>query len=275
MSIYTHAKVYSINKRLPYDTDRIFTIYENTGQSAEYLGKGLEILTVNTYLKNLKCYSVIKSLPGGLMPNFELTDTETDRLAKTLQVEWNSPRKHLAVYFGLGDGDWLPIGAASLLAPFGYPFRIHNLLDLFTDNLAAELGIGAKIGVNVVDVNYGLLSHNDVVVITGSYVEEHVTTEAPTKPITTSKEFLHTVLAESTIALKENPDRRGFIIYNAGTKPAFLRLGGDAVPSMGIYLNPGTNYEHNQDTYPFFGSVSVVCLPSDVGEVILSGLELF
>lgn len=45
-------------------------------------------------------------------------------------------------------------------------------MDLYTDNLALELGDNSKIGIGVDEVGYGLLETRDTVTIHGSYVEE-------------------------------------------------------------------------------------------------------
>ncbi|MBD1899267.1 hypothetical protein NDI44_08685 [Trichocoleus sp. DQ-A3] len=273
MAVYTHSKVYNIAARLRPNSSNIMTLYENFGDLPHYIGRKLEVLAVNTYLKNLKCHSMIKSIPSGNLPRFEVADTETDRLGKTLQTEWGSARKHLDVYYGVGDSDWLPVGAASLLAPFGYPFRVHNLLDLFTDNLAAELGTGSRIGVAIADVDYGLLDTNDSVVIHGSYVTEYVTTEADLPSIQHSEPFNHVVLPTSGILLGGRGERKQFTITNAGTKPAYLNFGDTATARKGIYLAAGGSYEYNTDNYPYFGEVSAVCLPEHESQVFLVGME--
>lgn len=273
-NVYTHPVVTNLCKRLPQNTDKIITLYENFGVSVENLGKSLEVVTINTYLKNLKCHSVIKSIESPPLPQYELTDSESDRLTKTLQVEWGSERKHLDVYVGLGDSEWMNIGSASLLAPFMYPFRIHNLLDLFTDNLAAEFGIGSRIGVAIADVGYGLLDFNDSVVIHGSLVTEIVTTNAVKVAITSSKTFNFNPTATSQVVLKANPDRKQVTVTNAGTKPAYLNFSTTARTREGIYVsgNNGT-YEYNTDNYAYFGDISCVCLEEHESEVFLVGME--
>lgn len=273
MTVYTHSKIHNIAVKLRTNSQEIVTLYENFGDLQQYIGKNLEVLAVNTYLKNLKCHSVIKSITAGNLPNFLLTDSETVKLQKTLDAEWNSPRKHLDVFYGLGDSDWMPIGAASLLAPFGYPFRVHNLLDLFTDNLAAELGIGSRIGVAIRGVGHGLLESNDSVIIHGSYVTEFITTETSLPAIKNSKTFNYSVLSASGIILNANSERKQFTVTNAGTKPAYLNFGDTATVREGIYLASGSSYEYNTDNYPYLGEVSAVCLPEHESQVFLVGME--
>lgn len=150
----------------------IVTVYESSGLTVgSELMPGYTIASYNVFVKNLKAFSQISSLPEISLPNFEPTDSETTKLYKTLNIEWGSARKQLNLFIGTSTG-WHQVGSTSILNPSGYPFRVYSLLDLFTDNLYFELGENGKVGVQVQDVDYGLLSGDDLVVIHGSYVEE-------------------------------------------------------------------------------------------------------
>lgn len=154
------------------DGNNIVTIYQNSDLTiGDELLPGHTIINFNSFVKNLKAFARIASLPEAPLPSFSLEDSQTDKLYKTLDVEWKSARKQLNLYISTGD-DWSQVGSISMLNPYGYPFRIYTLLDLFTDNLALELGENGKIGVQVQDVGYGLLTAQDSVTIHGSYVEE-------------------------------------------------------------------------------------------------------
>lgn len=150
----------------------IVTVYSNSSLTIgrEFL-PGYKIVAFNCFLKNLKVFASLTSLEEALLPDFNLDDSDTQKLIKTLDIEWKSPRKQLNLYVSSG-GNWLQIGSLSMLNPYGYPFRIYNLMDLLTDNLAAELGENSKIGVQVQEVGYGLLTAQDKVTIHGSYTEE-------------------------------------------------------------------------------------------------------
>ena len=164
--------------------DQIITVYEGSGLTiGSELVPAHTIVSYNVFIKNLKAFAEINSLPEIALPEFELTDSETTKLYKTLNVEWRSARKQLNLFIA-ADSDWRKVGSVSLLNPSGYPFRIYNLLDLFTDNLFFELGENGKIGVQIEEVGYGLLFGNDSVIIHGSYVEEIFTnyTEPPIIP---------------------------------------------------------------------------------------------
>ncbi|NJM22597.1 MAG: hypothetical protein HC907_29765 [Richelia sp. SM1_7_0] len=145
-----------------------------------------KILSRNKYLKNLKAYSAIKSIDEADLPNFNFDDSESEKLNKVLDIEWKSPRKQLNLLIG-NSNDWMPIGEISLLNPMGYPYRINNLLDLLTDNLAFELGEETQLAVKIEDVGYGLLTNTDLITIYGNYVEEVVIDDS-TQSITSTVE---------------------------------------------------------------------------------------
>lgn len=173
MPISSINRVKTLSLSLPRESDNILVVYQNSEVlvGTEF-SPGYKIVSFNTFIKNLKAFASIKSLPEISLPNFELEDTETDKLYKVLDVQWKNARKQLDLYIQSGNSDWLPIGSVSILNPSGYPFKIYNLMDLFTDNLALELGDNSKIGIAVKNVGYGFLTNGDSVVIHGSYVEE-------------------------------------------------------------------------------------------------------
>jgi hypothetical protein len=152
----------------------IITVYtsSNLTLGSEFI-EGYTIVSYNCFLKNLKAFVQINSLDEVALPLFSPRDTETDRLMKVIDLEWNNPRKQMNVFTGIKtDNKWQQIGSISLINNYGYPFKIYNLMDLFTDTLALELGDNGKIGVQIENVGYGLLEISDSVTIHGSYVEE-------------------------------------------------------------------------------------------------------
>lgn len=152
----------------------IITIYQNQDlvSGNEFLPT-YKIVSFNSFIKNLKVYASIKSLPEAALPDFQLADSATQKVQKVLDIEWKSARKQLNLYIASDDSSqWEQVGSVSLLNPSGYAFRIYNLMDMFTDNLALELGENSKIGIQVENVGHGLLAANDKVTIHGSYIEE-------------------------------------------------------------------------------------------------------
>ncbi len=173
MPISTLNRVKTITVGLSPASNDIVTIYQNSGVTiGNELMPGYTVISFNCFLKNLKAFAKIQSLQEAPLPNFAVEDSATDKLYKTLDVEWKSPRKQLSLYIASGNQAWSQVGSVSLLNPYGYPFRVYNLMDLFTDNLALELGDNSQIGVGIDQVGYGLLMANDQVTIHGSYVEE-------------------------------------------------------------------------------------------------------
>lgn len=181
MAISNVNRVKSIVISLQAGNSDIIPIYQNDGGLT--LGKdflaGYTIISFNCFVKNLKAFASVQSLPEVKLPDFKLEDSETDKLYKTIDVEWKSARKQLNLYISntqitnnqTKEG-WSQVGSLSILNPSGYPFRVYNLMDLYTDNLAFELGDNSKIGIGVENVGFGLLDTTDKITIHGSYVEE-------------------------------------------------------------------------------------------------------
>lgn len=186
MPITNVSKVKSIVVPLTNLTaNNIVTVYQSPALA---IGSDLipkhKIIGLNTFIKSLKAYVKINSLDEAKLPDFKLEDSDTDKVYKTLDIEWKSPRKQLNLYISSNLDNWYPIASISLLNPSGYPYRIYNLQDLFTSNLAIELGSNSRIGVQIEDVGYGLLTVNDTVTIHGSCVEEIFVESSDLQPIT-------------------------------------------------------------------------------------------
>lgn len=190
--------------------------------------EGEGIISINTFVDNLKVYAFIKSLDPVRLPNFKLEDSETDKLYKTLDVEFNSPRKQLDVVISDNGTDWNLIGSVSLLNPSGYPYRMYNLLDFFTDGLGARLGNNFRIGVRVKDVGFGVLSGEDMLTVHGSYVQEYVVstaTQIPSAGYQKSTSIVSsTVLSRINGAtlIASNTSRIGATIWNDSTSVLYI-----------------------------------------------------
>lgn len=161
----------------PADEERIVTVYQSPRIviGSEIIA-GHRLISFNCFIKNLKAYGHIPSLPQTPLPDFQPEDSDAVRRKKALDIEWAYPRKQLNVFISSGlaqdNAPWHQVGSVSLLNPYGYPYRIYTLMDLFTDNLALELGTNTRIGVQVQDVNWGYLDEIDRLTIHGSYSEE-------------------------------------------------------------------------------------------------------
>lgn len=178
-----------------FSSNNIIPVYQNSGLSVgdEFL-PGYKVISFNAFIKNLKAYAKIQSIEEAKLPEFTLEDSETDKAYKTLDVEWTSERKQLNLFISSDNNQWFPVASVSLLNPSGYPFRIYNLQDLYTNNLAIELGSNSRVGVQIQDVGYGYLEQTDTVTIHGSYVEEIILEH---------KEVLAAVEVQNTIEPKE------------------------------------------------------------------------
>lgn len=187
MPISNVNRVKTIALQLATQSNNIQTIYSNASLPiGTELLPSYKVVSFNSFIKNLKVFASVTSLEEAPLPEFALDDSATAKLTKTLDIEWKSPRKQLNLYIASvpnpDSNQWLQVGSVSLLNPYGYPFRVYNVMDLFTDNLALELGENGVIGMQIQDVGYGLLSNADIVTVHGSYIEE-IFLESPDIPI--------------------------------------------------------------------------------------------
>jgi hypothetical protein len=190
--------------------DDIITLFDNSAIPSP------SRISLNGFVKNLKAFAKISSLPEVDLPVFEVEDSDSQKLFKTLDIEFNSPRKQLDLFIG-DSNDWSQVGSISLLNPSGYPYRMYNLLDFYTDGLAVELGEDGKIGVQVADVGYGFLSGADTVTIHGSYAQEYVVNNSASETQTSTLVTTSAVLATTSpsVLLPANSNRVGATIFNA------------------------------------------------------------
>ena len=99
MTISTINRIKTVANKLKTNDGSIVTIYQNTGLT---VGNELiidhKIISFNCFIKNLRDFALINSLAEISLPNFTLDDSETDKLYKTLNTEWNSARKQITLY---------------------------------------------------------------------------------------------------------------------------------------------------------------------------------
>lgn len=166
---------FQIVKTISYEVDRNLT-----NQTQIILDSGInnnfpdyDVLSINTFIKNLKLYASVPSLQEATLPEFNLEDSATERLYKALDAEWKEPRYQLDLFIS-GNDIWTQVGAISIVNIGGYPYRTYNLQDIYTDALAIELGSDGKIGVALKDVGYGYPGIDDKINVFGSYLKEVV-----------------------------------------------------------------------------------------------------
>lgn len=211
------------------------------------------VVSRNKFIKNLKAYASINSIAEAALPEINLEDTETEKLYKALDIEWNSPRKQIDLLIGTNN-DWMNVGESSLLNPSGYPYRLYNLLDLLTDNLAFEFGDNINLAVKITDVGYGLLQDSDRVNIYGSYIEEIVIDDFIQEITnTTEKEVL--LDAPQKILLDSNLQRKYVLIQNQSNKNIWVSLSNN-VTKNSILILPNGHYEFSTRNIPYYDAIS-------------------
>lgn len=243
----------------------IISVFDNTLDVFD------DVLAKSAFVKNLKAFAKIASLPPVRLPNFRLEDSESEKLYKALDVEFNSPRKQLDIFIG-SSNDWSQIGSVTLLNPSGYPYRMYNLLDFATDGLAAELEDGKSIGVQVVNVGNGLLEGSDTVTIHGSVTQEYVVPEKKNNDVVTGVDINLEIIDIPLEVSTSNENRKFIILQNKGSKDVTICLGiANSNFKKGIVLKPDDYYELDTKIIPYYGNIYAV---ADIGKSsTLSGHE--
>ena len=173
--VQTFQEISSLHFTLPSQNSEIQIIYESSLAEifAKFAAGEMNTnIVVNGFLKNLKVYCEINSLPESTIPDFDVSETRAQQQQKAINYEWQSPRYELKLLSSLNGDLWHVRGKISLIHSAGYPYRIHDLLDLLTANLAEEIGGEVKLGVQLDDVGYGLPTSLDVIAISGSITRE-------------------------------------------------------------------------------------------------------
>lgn len=176
---------FDILEKIPSQSSDIITIIYNDPTYAFTRFGVTEGYQTNAFLTELYVYCEIDSLAEVPLPDYQLEDTESDRVVKTLNSVWGSdvPKFYLQLWrWKESLNTWLPRGKISLLNNFGYPYTISRPFDLLTDNIARDMGEKHKLGVSIVDAGQGLLKTIDSVIIDGCWKQD-VRIIAPDKPV--------------------------------------------------------------------------------------------
>jgi hypothetical protein len=202
---------------------------------------------------------MMNSLESVPIPELLPTDSNSQKILKTMDIEWNSPRKILNLWLSNNNSDWLLGGQVSLYRTEGYPYRIYALKDLLTDNLSFELGSDGYLGISVTDTGNGYIAASDVTHIQGSIVEEYSFQENGLPPNYINYSF-NSISTSGQKIINARPTRRGYQITNThATVP--LRLShAESSPIYSIILQPGQFYPTNYDDELYEGSVWVAGL---------------
>lgn len=133
---------------------------------------------INGFISELRAFSSIKSLSSVPIPDFSITDSDTDKILKTQQLMWGdaAARFDLCLWsagkLNPSASEWILEGILPLTNSAGYPYTLHNPLDLLTTNLAREFGENTSFGVSIKDAGWGLPSVLDTINIVGGWKQD-------------------------------------------------------------------------------------------------------
>lgn len=228
----------------------------------------VNVLKYYGFITSLRMKVDVNSIPESEIPSLPLTDSRTERITAVRDLEWRSPRKEIEFYLKTSRSAWFPIFKVSLLNRI--PYYQINLLPLFGDAVAFEVGNDARIAARITDAGYGLLNNSDSITIFGSAQEEAMALPEQETEISMSSDLALPVTDESSIVLPANPNRKQLILFNnSPTHDCFLSYNGSAVLNRGIPLKRGGGtYEINKNN-PYKGLISGI----GTGELTLFGFE--
>jgi len=172
-------EVYGIRKPLTSVTgSEIVSLFEfsQIELEPELVSSALRV-SISCHLSELRASAFIKSLDVGEFPDFELTDTQSQQIAKVGFARWGQARKHMKVMLGDSSG-WSLINIASFTNPQLYPLESINLLPFYASGVAFPIGTDFKLGVQMEDAGYDLLMGADLISVFGAVtVEIQIITE--------------------------------------------------------------------------------------------------
>lgn len=114
-----------------------------------------KILSSTRYLKTLKAFATLDSLPKSSTAQYSLIRNN------------NQPRKQLSLYLSSSNL------TAKIVSLSLFKDKVdYNLLDLLTNNLSFEIDSRYSLFFQFENVGYGLPSGSDTITIYGTYVEE-------------------------------------------------------------------------------------------------------
>lgn len=133
----------------------------------------------NGYITDLRIKTKISTLTETPLPEFELGQSKTAKMALVRDLEYFSPRYNLDVLLRQGDdGPWVSIFEFAVHARA--PFFILEVLGYLTSQPAFAVGPDATLGMEFSDVGYGLPSFAlDQVHLYGVVREEYSTPDPP------------------------------------------------------------------------------------------------
>lgn len=257
MNVYNRNESFTLRLNST-SADRIITVWEarQSEADASYLREAEHVI-INGFLKNFRIKSQLRSIPEITLPNLPIDQSRTERLNAIRNIEWTNPRKHLKLHFASTANDWHHVATVSLLNVM--PYRLINLMEYFTPNIALELGATGAVGVSVEDAGYGLLTGNDELVLYGSATTEVVVIPSEIRPIDGCTPYSWEIGTTSQLILPGLTGRKQITLTNTGDGEIYLNLGNAAVLGAGIALMPnGGSYEFNRSNHPVNLSIHAI-----------------
>lgn len=167
---FIYNRTQQICKQIPTPSSGdIIPIYEPSIISGNDTVTGLRY---NGYITDLRIRSVVESLPETPLPEFELGESRTQKMATMRDLEYKSPRYALEVLLSYSNSPYLPIFEFSMHNR--KPFFITEVTSYLTNQPALALAPDAALAVRFIDVGYGYPKATDSFVVYGCAREESI-----------------------------------------------------------------------------------------------------
>lgn len=114
---------------------------------------------VNGFLSDAYVTTVVQSLPELPFPNFDNSDSQSQRIVKAIDAEWKQPCVYLCFWTNIAEtptpgattsnyGNWVYEGKIAIVHQYGYPERKYRFSDFLTDDISAALAESERLGVS-------------------------------------------------------------------------------------------------------------------------------
>ena len=231
-------------------------------------------LNSSYYVQALRLKIAIVSVGLTDIPELEPEMTRAEKIRIIRDLEWNSPRKELAI-LQKTTGEWIEVARASCLnRP---PYYTINLLQFLTDNADLPLGAGSALGVKIADVGHGLLSGNDELIVHGGGISESASTETTEPPtggsswgedLGTCSQSLASISGTARQIVPEQSGRKYLAISVQSGGDVWLGLGSAPAIDNGLLL---TGSPSSYEIHNYSGSVWAIASESSFVSITVCG----
>jgi hypothetical protein len=201
-------------------------------QKSVFSKAGYRLIEEFNELSNITIVNYIHNIPGVEYPVIPLEYSDSERDKVLLDLQWKSPRIHLAFYLDVDGEPRTQLEVQSLLSPKPYPYAKISINDI-------PLGNNGKLLASIINVGWGLLQNNDKVVILADCTSTYYVDK-----ISNGRIVQNTITSSPSQLLPENANRTAFTITNNTDSVIYLDISNSvSIINYMIPIQPNTYYE--------------------------------